>query len=240
MKLLSTVVCFSIMFGVSSAQTCLICEDGSVPQYSDTLLKFFPGTLPLTEYTCKELHFLGMYNDGKIITPEICTFLVRLASFSCGCRGDEAGTDENMSQKSETQIMDVTVSGSSSDVILSSTFVTNKDANLTKTAVPTYRSNPTTAPLMSLQSDFVSDFPSSNPTMDSGGTLAPSFSPYSTEVISENFFIEEKLTDQNESEVAYHSTVLDIIQKLKNFLLRFEKDEKLNILPNKYGKLRGM
>jgi hypothetical protein len=245
MKLISKVICATIIYGVSSAPTCLICEDGSVPQYSDTLLKFFPGTLPQTEYTCKELHFLGMYNDGNIITPEICSFLVKLASFSCGCRGGKIDQDASMSQQSETQTMDVTITGSSNDVILSSTLVTNKAINSTGTA-PTISTNPTTAPSLSARSS-VSDFPSSNPTMGTEGTLVPSLSPdserhsdTSIELVSEDVNIDETVSDENNHEVPYYAMLMEIIQKLNIFLLNVEEDEKLNLLPSNYGKLRGM
>jgi hypothetical protein len=236
MKLIFMVIYVSIMCGVSAAQTCLICEDGAAPQYSDVLLKFFPGTLPQTEYTCKELHFLGMYNDGNVITPEMCTFLVRLASFSCGCHGGVTDQRTNF-QNGDTQAMDVTATGASNDVILSSTFVANQSANSTAFTSST---NPTTAP-MPTQSDR-SDFPSSNPTMKVGGTMAPSFSPHSTRhsVPSENSNSEKKMADPSDNAAAYHSMLMEIIQKLKNVLLNFEQDESSNVLPTNHGKLRGM
>ena len=65
-EFISVLICFTMMFSGSFAQMCSICEDGAMPQNSDTLLKFFPGTLPQTEYTCKELHFLGVYNDHNV------------------------------------------------------------------------------------------------------------------------------------------------------------------------------
>jgi hypothetical protein len=109
---------FAICF--SSAQICSICEGGAVPRDSDVLLKFFPGLLPQAHYTCKELYFLGLYNDGTIITPEICHSLIRLASFSCGCGDDEEDQSTKVSMLSSPQDMDVTVAGTSNDTIFSS------------------------------------------------------------------------------------------------------------------------
>ena len=240
MKLIFKISCLTIMCCVTSAQTCLICVDGTVPQHSDTLLKFFPGTLPQNEYTCKELHFLGMYNDGNVITPEICTFLVKLASFSCGCHGEEADQGTNISKRSETQTMDVTVTGASNDVILSSTVVATKTANSTSTIL-TSSTNPTTTPSLPSQPD-ASYFPSSIPSTIKRSTLAPSFSPYSTRhtLTSIEMDIEETVTDHNYNEVTDHSLLMEIFQKLKVFLFHFENDEKPNQLPKSFGKLRGM
>ena len=244
-EFISVLICFTMMFSGSFAQMCSICEDGAMPQNSDTLLKFFPGTLPQTEYTCKELHFLGVYNDRNVITPEICTFLVRLASFSCGCRGNGVDQDTKMPQKVETQVVDVTVNGASNDVILSSTFVSTQTANLTKVPLPSSTIIPTTTPLPA-QSE-TSDIPSSNPTMDKDSTLTPSISPFSMrnsvtsmELDNENFSTVGNATDQNGNEAIYRSMLMEIFQKLNSFFSHLEIMEKPNPLPTNYGKLRGM
>ncbi len=239
-SLSKVIVYFMIASSVSSARMCSICEDGAVSRKSDVLLKFFPGTLPQNEYTCKELHFLGMFDDGKVISPDICASLVRLASFACGC-GNEDDQRANISKSNEPQDIDVTVTGASNDVIVSSTFVASQPVNSTK-AMNAAKAATSTTPTMTpspKQADM-SDFPSSNPSM-AKKTSFPSVSPTSkSELDDENFKFEEETNDGSGDEIDYRSMLMESFDMLKSFLFPLEPDEEPNKAPANHGKLRGM
>ena len=244
-SLSKVIVYLTIMSSGSSARMCSICEDGTVPRKSDVLLKFFPGTLPQNEYTCKELHFLGMFDDGEVISPDICTSLARLASFACGC-GNEDDQRANSPVRNEPQDIDVTITGASNDVIVSSTFVESPTVNSTKTmnAAKAASTTPTMTP--SPKQDDISDFPSTSPSM-AKETSFPSVSPTSkkhklrsSESNDDNFKLEEETNDGSGDDIDYRSILMEIFDLLKSFLFPGEHNEEPHHAPANQGKLRGM
>jgi hypothetical protein len=160
-KALSFLFFVALTIATASAHLCPICHDGSYPRYDDALLFIYPGYLPQSQYTCKELYYLGNYPGA--IDDSICDALVIIAANPCGCDGLQFETDEPV-QWDTSSITSVESPRFN--------FIPN---NLTAPSSPTPR---VSAPLKNLtQSSFHKGFftlaPVASPTQ-SQGTNAPS------------------------------------------------------------------
>jgi hypothetical protein len=78
--------------GRTAAQLCSICEDGSAPRNEDIVIRFFPGSLPQTRYTCGELFYLGKFPGA--LNERQCHALHTIVYRPCGCDAFETKMKE--------------------------------------------------------------------------------------------------------------------------------------------------
>ena len=86
------VLLMTASLGFASSQLCSICEDGSAPRNEDIVIRFFPGSLPQTRYTCGELYYMGKYPGA--LNEKQCKALHTVVYRPCGCDAVETKTTE--------------------------------------------------------------------------------------------------------------------------------------------------
>lgn len=91
-KVISTLFFLTVSCGCASGQLCSICEDGSAPRNEDIVIRFFPGSLPQTRYTCGELYYMGKFPGA--LNDKQCHALHTIVYRPCGCEAVETNLKE--------------------------------------------------------------------------------------------------------------------------------------------------
>jgi hypothetical protein len=91
-KVFITLLFLVASFYCATAQLCSICEDGSPPRNEGIVIRFFPGSLPQTRYTCGELFYMGKFPGA--LNERQCRALHNIVYHPCGCDAVETKMKE--------------------------------------------------------------------------------------------------------------------------------------------------